>query len=157
VQHANETHIVNSWLGDLAHQIDTPLMLNEYNVCAIGHVSGIDCIIEAPATHGLVLLRAALLPWPRPEAQAAERFLELHFLGLKTGGASFAIDAEERELVLWMSRRLAALDSNSFSSMVAEFLEQAAWWKNTLLADDDPNARSTGSTFPAAPGSAAQV
>ena len=62
VQYSNETHIVNSWLGDLAYQINTPLVLNEYNVCAIGHVSGIDCIVEAPATQGLVLLRVPLLP-----------------------------------------------------------------------------------------------
>ena len=75
----------------------------------------------------------------------------MHFLGLKTGGASFAIDTEERELVMWMSRRLAALDSTSFATMLAEFLEYAAWWKDRLQSGDDSNSPPSDAFLPPAP------
>lgn len=134
MQSANETHIVNSWLADLSHQIGVPLVLNEEKVCAIGHVSGLDCIVEAPEAQGLILLRAALMPWPPQTPISAEQLLTDCFLGLKTGGAAFAIDAEERELVMWMSRRLAALDADSFMVLIAEFLDHATNWRDALLS-----------------------
>jgi len=89
-----------------------------------------------------VYLRVPLMPWREGEhPQLAAWCLSEHFLGLATGGASFAIDRDEGELVLWLSRPLAALDEQSFAAMVAGFLDQAAACQERLeAACRDPRA-----------------
>jgi hypothetical protein len=75
------------------------------------------------------------MPWrPDHPARLAERLLTEHFLGMRTNGASFAIDPHEGELVLWKACALSTLDEHSFALLVASFLQSASRWRDELEA-----------------------
>lgn len=128
--------VVNAWLGSLGRRAGLALTLDAEGVCAIGHASQLDCAIEVPDGAGTVYLRVPLMPWRegREHPQLAAWCLSEHFLGLATGGASFAIDRAEGELVLWLARPLAALDEQAFAAMVVGFLDNAAACRERLEA-----------------------
>ncbi|MBL0420132.1 type III secretion system chaperone [Ramlibacter sp. AW1] len=125
---------VNAWLRSLGAKTGLTLQLDDSGLCAVGHDCGLDCAIEVPDGHGMVYLRVPVLPWPsggQPHV-LAEHCLEASFLGMQTGGACFAVDRQDAELVLWTSRPLTALDENSFLAWVLALLETAAEWKQKL-------------------------
>lgn len=125
--------LVNAWLAALGRRAGLALKLDADGVCAIGHASQLDCALEVPDGAGTVYLRVPLMPWRDGEhPHLAAWCLSEHFLGLATGGASFAIDRDEGELVLWLSRPLAALDEQAFAALVVGFLDQAATCRERL-------------------------
>jgi len=129
----SEEHVqVNHWLKALGLRTGLSLQLDADGVCAVGHTSRIDCALEVPEGCGIVYLRAPLIRWESGATGLAERCLSEHFLGMRTGGASFAIDRSEGELVLWQSRHLATLEEQSFALLIVDFLEMAAHWKEEL-------------------------
>lgn len=140
--------LVNAWLASMGRRAGLSLQLDDEGLCAIGHTSQLDCAIEVPDGAGTVFLRAPLMPWRDGEyPQLAAWCLSEHFLGLATGGASFAIDRAEGELVLWLSRPLAALDESSFAALVLGFLDNAAECRERL----DAACRAPGAA-PSSPG-----
>lgn len=129
----DERTLVNGWLRGLGLQAHLSLRLDEQGLCGIGHTSGIDCVVEVPDQAGRLYLWSPLMPWPCLHPQLiAERCLGAHFLGVQTGGASFALDPSGTELMLWQMHPLAVLDEGRFASAVIEFIEQAAQWRDNL-------------------------
>lgn len=133
----DERALVNTWLGRLGEAAHLDLQLDDHGICGIGHTTGIDCVVELPHRADVVYLRAALLPWPglHPEL-LTEHCLRGHFLGLQTGGASFAIDPAGEDLMLWRAQPVAALDEHRFCLAVLDFIEQAVRWRDELLRLD---------------------
>lgn len=125
--------LVNHWLQGIGAKTGLALALDDHGVCAVGHASGIDCALEIPDGEARVYMRAPLMPWRMGEHPlVAEACLAEHFMGMRTSGASFAIDTEEGELVLWKSWALVALDEDRFGQLVVGFLETAAAWRAEL-------------------------
>ena len=152
-----EREEVDRWLARMGEQAGFHLQLDSEGVCAIGHSSGVDGAIELAEARREVFLRVPLMPWPpaRPEVLAAQ-CLQAHFLGIDTGGGSFAIDPAGPELVLWMSRPLDGLGAQAFATWVVQFLEAAGRWREVLLALDTQaggaaEAREFDAPIPAAP------
>ena len=142
--------LVNLWLRGLSAKTGLQLRLNEQGVCAIGHTSGLDCAIEVPDGRGRVYFHIPLMPWAGAPAALAERCLSENFLGINTDGASFAIDRDEGQIVVWITRRLETLDEAQFGKLLVDFFETANHWRQELLAfcqramapADTPLARS---------------
>lgn len=129
--------LVSLWLRRLGQGANLSLELNEEGVCGVGHVNGIDCAIEVPGEGGTVYLRAPLAPWPPVQAtQVCERFLTASFFGMGTGGASFAIDPRDCELILWQAIPLATLDEASFGEWLLGFIRMAAHWRDQVRSDE---------------------
>ena len=135
--HGNDTAVVNHWLEYLGRQTRLALRLDDEGVCAIGHQSGLDCVVEAPG-NGSVYLRVGILPW-EPEAHPgrAERCLIAQFMGRETHGASFGVDPVDGQLVLWQERPLSCLDEKSFSHLIVQILECAVHWRSAIPAADE--------------------
>jgi len=130
----NDAAIVNRWLQYLGEQTRLSLALDSDGVCAIGHSSGLDCVVEAPGD-GSVYLRVGILPWePEVHPDLAERCLVAQFMGRDTHGASFGVDPVDGQLVLWRERPLASLDEGSFCRLVVQILECADHWREGLPA-----------------------
>lgn len=132
---SQEQQTVNRWLLALGRATGLRLQLSEQGLCAIGHASGVDCAIEVPGGADVVYLRTPLRDWHDNEVPGLAEFcLSEHFLGLRTQGASFAIDRDEAELVLWLSRPLSALDEASFGHWLVQFLDAAVHCRQQLDA-----------------------
>lgn len=135
---SDEHDVVNNWLRILGARVQVSLQLDQDGLCAIGHLSGIDCALEVPEGCGKVFLRAPLLSLDQC-GEATLRFcLAQHLLGINTAGAVFAIDQKEDAIVLWQTRDLAGLDLESFAMMVVEFFEAADHWRYELDALQRP-------------------
>jgi hypothetical protein len=132
--HGDDRAVVNQWLQYLSRRTGIPLALNDDGICAVGHESGLDCVVEAPGD-GSVYLRVGILPWePEADPDLAERCLIGQFMGRDTHGASFGVDPIDGELVLWQERPLVALDETSFSLLVVQILDTAVQWRSGLPA-----------------------
>ncbi|HSW16231.1 MAG TPA: CesT family type III secretion system chaperone [Ramlibacter sp.] len=128
-----EDHVlVNHWLRGLNAKTGLHLRLNDQGVCAVGHASGLDCAIEVPDGRGVAYLRIPLMPWAGSPSTLAEYCLTEHFMGINTEGAAFAIDREERELVLWTARRLSSMDEQRLGRLLVELFDTAVRWKVQL-------------------------
>jgi hypothetical protein len=133
---SNDTAVVNNWLEYLGRQTRLTLRLDDEGVCAIGHQSGLDCVVEAPG-NGSVFLRVGILPWePEAHPHLAERCLVAQFMGRETQGASFGVDPVDGQLVLWKERRVTSLDEKSFCHLIVQILECAVQWQSGLPADE---------------------
>lgn len=129
---SDDATVVNQWLEYLGQQTRLALRLNDEGVCTIGHQSGLDCVVEAPG-NGSVYLRVGILPWePEAHPDQAERCLIAQFMGRETQGASFGVDPEDGELVLWQERQLTTLDEMSFCRFVVQILECAVHWRSAI-------------------------
>lgn len=140
--HDDDTIVVNDWLEYLGGQTRLVLCLDDEGVCAIGHQSGLDCVVEAPGD-GSVYLRVGILPWePEAHPDLAERCLVAQFMGRDTHGASFGVDPVDGQLVLWQERPLISLDEKSFCQLVVQILECAAHWRSGLPAAEEDAERA---------------
>jgi len=132
---SEERLLVNQWLEALGRDAGLSLRLDAQGLCAIGHVAQLDCAIEVPEGAGTLYLWAPLMPWHEgAHPGLADHCLSAHFLGLHTQGASFAIDREAGELVLWLARPLSSLDAARFAQLLVAFFETAADWRQRLEA-----------------------
>lgn len=148
VEPVRDRQLVAGWLAVLRGGAAEGLRLRDEGVCAVGHVSGLDCAVEAPGD-GSVYLRTPLMPWRAgADGDLAERCLALHFLGLQTDGACFAIDRDEAALVLWTAWPLSTLDGPAFIGRMAAFMETAARWR------DEFTPRTAAPDMPADDGAA---
>ncbi|TFZ01506.1 type III secretion system chaperone [Ramlibacter rhizophilus] len=139
---------VDRWLRALGQKAGLPLALDAQGVCAVGHASGLACAVEVGA--GEVFFRVPLMDWePGHSASLAEFCLGEHFLGLATSGASFAIDRDEAELVLWRSMPLVVLDEASFAAALMDLLEAASHWREQLQGVLHRSLAPSGATSPA--------
>ena len=129
---SDEHKKVNDWLRILGDRVRLSLKLDEEGLCAVGHLSGIDCALEVPEGCGKLYLRAPLLPLGT-NSEAALRFcMSKHFLGVSTGGAIFAIDPQDDMIVLWQARDLEGLELETFAVLLIDFFEAAQHWKDEL-------------------------
>ena len=109
------------------------MALSDEGVCTLGYGKGLDCVIEVPASYPVIYLRSPLMQLPPNDREALfKKLLTLNFLGIETGGASFAIDEEESTVVLWLSRRISDLDQTGFETLLGNFLAVAEQWKLKL-------------------------
>jgi hypothetical protein len=135
--HGEDAAVVNHWLEHLGRETRLALRLDDEGVCAIGHESGLDCVVEAPG-NGSVYLRVGILQW-EPEAHPgrAERCMIAQFMGRDTHGASFGVDPVDGQLVLWQERPLISLDEVSFCRLVVHILQNAVHWRSAIPAADE--------------------
>lgn len=135
---------VNAWLHQSAIRSHLEIELNDEGLCAIGHASGIDCALELPEGSGKLYLRAPLLSLQQASATRLRNCLAEHLLGVRTGGAIFAIDEQEDCLLLWQDASIAQLDAQSFAQWLVDFLRTASFWQEQFLAL--PAAPAAGAT-----------
>lgn len=129
---SDEHDVVNNWLRILGARVQINLQLDHDGMCAIGHLSGIDCALEVPEGCGKIFLRAPILSLDLCNEATLRFCLAQHLLGINTAGAVFAIDQKDNAMVLWQTRDLAGLDLESFAMMVVEFFEAADHWRYEL-------------------------
>jgi len=138
--------IVDAWLRqpDIARNVD--LCLDEDGVCVIGHASGIDCVVEVPLDQPTLYLSAPLLPLAALDDGLLRACMSAHLLGRATGGATFAIDLDDDQLVLWRANPIAALDGPGFVAGLVEFFTLASQWRARLaerIVDNGQNDKGT--------------
>ncbi len=125
---------VDAWLDRLGRRSGLHLQLNEDGVCAIGHASGLDLVVQVPPAQGLVLLGVALLELEAlRHAGLARECLARQAAALVAGGGSlggcvFALDPQTDELLLLRALPVDALDADRFQALVVDTLDTAERW-----------------------------
>jgi hypothetical protein len=118
---ANEPQVrVNAWLRGLGARTGLDLHLSLDGVCAIGHISGLECVIEVPPDGGQVWLRLPILQWAGQSPELAVHCLQQNLLGIGAEAASLALDTTAGELLLWLVRPLDALDEDRLGLLILD-------------------------------------
>jgi hypothetical protein len=134
---------VNAWLAQWeALQGPGALQLDERGLLGLQTDSGLQIELEVPEAPAWLYLRAALRRVPEHGREAWYGFLlARNFLCQSTGGAVFALDAEQQQLALTWCQPVALLDAQAFSEAVMGFIDQALHWSEALahgLPDEMP-------------------
>lgn len=97
--------------------------------------------VRPDTARGCVVLTTsmALLPlFNDNESAVWLGLLEAHTLGQATGGAVFAIDADEQELIAWRSLPLAGLDAYALNDAIDSLAEVARFYTEALQLEAVP-------------------
>ena len=127
---------VGALLRHLGQKAGVELDLDSEGVCAVTYGETVTCVIEVPAHADTLYLSSTMLSLPHLDesrlASLFRRLLALDFLALDTGGAIFALDERNREIVLWYSSPVERLDAVAFENVFGAFLETAVAWSAKL-------------------------
>lgn len=114
---------VNHWLHAAMPHLG--LELDDAGVCGIGHECGLECTVEVPEPGEQVFLRIGLINLAGIDDAQLRRCMSEHLLGLHSGGAVYAIDPDEQQLVVWEAHPVALLDAASFAQVLVDCFANA--------------------------------
>lgn len=109
------------------------LKLDENRVCRLVFDSVLVVDIEATEGDQIVNLYATVCTTPAEGKDALyETLLEASLFGLGTGGASFGIDKERGELLLWRVLNMDKTDYQEFVNVLESFVNHLEVWKDKI-------------------------
>jgi len=110
------------------------LQLDEAGLCGLSYADDLELVLECPENSPLLYLYAPLAPLPDQGVKALFRqVLKANFLGLETGGASFAIHDRYNSVMLCHREAIDRLeDDYALETLLSNFIAMAGQWKKTL-------------------------
>jgi hypothetical protein len=127
------------------------LALSDHGVCTFRYQDSLDISIEHPEHSNQIFMYCPIVDLPQDESlrgRLCERLLIMHFMGLRTSGATFAIHQDQNSVILNLAFPIEMVDATRFNAIVSHFVPAAAdlkadvdqWLAEELLtiAEDEP-------------------
>lgn len=131
----NTQQAVNHMLEEVAGRTGVSgLRLNDAGLCGLSYVDDLELVLECPENSPMLYLYAPLAPLPDQGTDPLFRqILTANFLGLETGGASFAIHDRYNSVMLCHREAIDRLDgSHGLEKLLSNFISMASHWKKAL-------------------------
>ena len=124
---------LGDWLARLGEILGMQgLALDAHGSCAFTIDDSVDIVIEASAGDDMLYLYAPMLRLgPNEPESLYEDLLKRNYPGRESGGAVFAINQRDAQIVLCLSCPLDMLDETGFFVLMKDFIETAThWWEH---------------------------
>lgn len=131
----NTQQAVNHMLEEVAARTGVSgLRLNDAGLCGLSYIDDLELVLECPENSPLLYLYAPLAPLPDQGAEVLFRqILKANFLGLETGGASFAIHERYNSVMLCHREAIDLLEGNhGLEMLLSNFIAMASHWKKAF-------------------------
>lgn len=137
-------------LANLGQNIGLPnLAFSDYNTCRLEVGEGLMVDIEHAAEAGLLHIYAVVGVLPEiGREKLYEKLLTANLFGGGTGGASLAVDVEERQILLCRSFPDELLEPTEFLHLLEGFLAAVKAWTEELAKPGTESSQSVGSVDP---------
>ncbi len=129
---------LNDLLGELGHHLGrTDLCLNEQGVCRVVFDETLVVDFEESQDKQTAYIYSMVMRLPDEDREAFyQTLLEANLFGRATGNASFGIDAEAGEAMLFLSLEPNKYDVLLFEKVLEDFLNVLSTWKAFLEHGD---------------------
>lgn len=137
---------INAVLSELGGQIGLEgLKLDENGVCRLVFDDVLVVDIESSDDGQVVNLHAQVCEIPAEGREELYKVaLEESLFGLGTGGASFGLDSQRGELLLWRSLAMDKLDYQDFVNILESFVNHLELWMQKVERSDFSSDSNSG-------------
>jgi len=141
---------INAILAELGGQIGLEgLKLDENGVCRLVFDDVLVVDIESSDNGELVNLHAQVCEIPSEGREELYKLaLEESLFGLGTGGASFGLDSQRGELLLWRSVATDKIDYQDFVNIMESFVNHLELWMQKVQGADFSSGDSSDEEGP---------
>jgi hypothetical protein len=138
---------VNEWLASIPRLPgDAPLRLGEEGACRLDYDHQVSLWLGLSPDGSSLHVEATVAEVAEADALVSyQKALEANRLGMKTRGAFFAWDGENRQLVLSFVMPVAALDAHAFRLALGNLIEMVIEWRPIFRHLACPDGVSSGS------------
>lgn len=125
---------VHDFLAELGQKMGLPqLGLDEDNCCRLVFDETIPVDFEYVESDKVLHLSSAVAPLPiQNKERFYEKLLRANLFGVETGGASFALNAVDSDIILFRSCDIENLDFTDACLILENFIQAAEAWKEKL-------------------------
>ena len=110
------------------------LRLDDSGLCGLSYSDDLEVVLECPEGSPVLYLYAPLVSLPDRDAEELFRkILKANFLGLETGGASFAIHDRYNSIMLCHREVIDRMEDNyALEKLLSNFIAMASQWQKKL-------------------------